>query len=90
MHRIGLVIAKLLAKEEPAQIRNIEDLRKLENLKIIVKKQSFVEDLFAKSLLLQDLRPRIVLEEFETNNLYSLQVSISPTSYTQLFHMKVI
>ena len=67
------MIAKLLANDEPAQIRNIQDLRKLENFKIIVKKQSFVEDLFAKSLSLQDLRPRIVLEEFETNDLNSLQ-----------------
>jgi hypothetical protein len=70
---IGLVIAKLLAKDEPAQIRNIQDLRKLENFKIIVKNQSFVEDLFAKSLSMQDLRPRIVLEEFNTNNLDSLK-----------------
>ena len=67
------MIAKLLAKDEQAQIRNIQDLRKLENFKIIVKNQSFVEDLFAKSLSMQDIRPRIVLEEFNTNNLDSLK-----------------
>ena len=62
----GLVIAKLLAKEEPHQVQTLNDLRQMKDLTIVIKKNSFVEDLFAKSDSMQDLRTRIRIEAFDT------------------------
>ena len=41
--------------------------------KILVKKNSFAEDLFAKSESVRDLKSRIVLEEFEMSEPRSLR-----------------
>ena len=67
-----MVIAKLLSKDKPQQIGNLNDLRQMTQFKILVKKNSFAEDLFAKSESVQDLKSRIVLEEFELSDPRSL------------------
>ena len=69
----GLVIAKLLLKDEPHHIRTLNDLRSMPNLKIIVKKKSWVEDLFHKSKHLQDLKSRVVIEGFDVSEAEALQ-----------------
>ena len=59
----GLVIARLLAKDAPEQIKKLDDLRRITKFKILVKKNSFAEDLV----------PRIVLEKFDQENSELLQ-----------------
>ena len=67
------MIAKLLTKDQPHQIQTLNDLRSMTQLKIVVKKNSFVDELFAKSEPLQDLRSRISLEQFDINEPESIQ-----------------
>ena len=69
----GLVIARLLDKDAPEQIKKLDDLRRITKFKILVKKNSFAEDLVMRSDSLKDLVPRIVLEKFDQENSELLQ-----------------
>ena len=71
------MIAKLLTKDPPHQIQTLNDLRSMTQQKIVVKKNSFVEELFAKSEPLQDFRPRISLEQFDVNEPDSIRFLLS-------------
>lgn len=68
-----MVIARLLAKDAPEQIKKLDDLRRITKFKILVKKNSFAEDLAMRSDSLKDLVPRIVLEKFDQENSELLQ-----------------
>ena len=71
------MIAKLLDKQEPQQINTLTDLRRMKNYNIIVKKNSFAEDQFIKSESMQDLKHRVVLENFEPSSPQLLQAVIN-------------
>ncbi len=58
-------MAKLLTKQSPPQIRSLKDLQRLESFKILVKRRSFVEDIFMTSEPLNDLRNRIEVIKFK-------------------------
>jgi hypothetical protein len=73
---LGLVIAKLLAKEEPHQVKTLNDLRQMKDLTIVIKKNSFVEDLFAKSDSMQDLRARLSIENFDSGQPEALRAVV--------------
>lgn len=62
---VGIVVAKLLTRQSPPQIRNIKDLLVMDDFKILVKKRSFVEDIFMTSEPLNDLRHRVEVIRFQ-------------------------
>ena len=69
----GLVIARLLAKDRPDQIRTLEDLRRLDQYKILIQKNSFTHDMVVKTPHIGDLLPRIIFEEFAASDTNLLQ-----------------
>ena len=69
----GLVIVKLLKREELSHIDTLDDLKHHSDLKIIVKPNSYVDDLISSSSEMTDLLPRIEYLSFNTSNLNSLR-----------------
>jgi len=60
-----MVVAKLLTKQNPLQIRTMKDLRAMNEYQILLKKKSFSVDIFMTSEPLKDLRQRVEIIKFQ-------------------------
>ena len=55
----GLVIVKLLKRDEPKHINTLSDLRAIPELKIIIVQDSYIKDVLEVSPNLQDIKERV-------------------------------
>ena len=81
----GLVIAKLLKKDVPKLINNLNDLRALPDLKIIVVPNSYIDDVLEVSPNLDDIKERIEYQRYSCNKITTTLIQISRLFYFGLF-----
>ena len=72
----GLVIAKLLKKDVPKHINNLNDLRALPDLKIIVVPNSYIDDVLEVSPNLDDIKERIEYQRYSCNKITTTLIQI--------------
>ena len=69
----NLIVAKLVAKKTPKQIRNLHDLREHSHLKILVQENGFAHGFFKETTTAQDLQHRLVLVNYRFKKISHFQ-----------------